>query len=637
MLLQLRPYQTRMVSEVGERNVVVKMPTGSGKTLVAAECMRLALQRAVPGKSARALFLVPTCDLVDQQARAIRDWCTGLSVAEFMGHAAVPAYDSFDVLVSTPEAFRRLQLRDKANFGWPHFRICVFDEVHHVLKDHPYRKLAHGLQSMHAPDSPQVLGLSASLTYAVGEAAVQRALMGLSEDLGLQGMLCVSDDELRAGGYEPPHGEVELVHPLVVPEGVVPVDDRRQHLMHRTFFDRIRSGDATAVATNVHTVVRALEEWATQLAPKKFISPLSKQSLASWETHAHELTKQMKHGDHKAVFSHLESWYVGLRLLVTTWEEQEELVLQWLRCQNALCVSLPSHLGTAAAAASALGDLRALLIDPANVSKVACLKSQLLEKYEWATARGDEIRAIVFVQQRISAHVLADWLTADPDLSAVGLRAGYVAARDASITPSLKVTSGQASDCMCRFRAGELNVLLATSVIEEGFDVPKANVVISFDALKDSVELAQRFGRARQSERCIVAMDERRDRPIARLEEVRHEQDLIIESFQPDLATRDPEAERVAQRSRERGAVQLLRLNNINYIDSPVQTVNLYVKKTKAITTEDVRKDQGGFLYEWTYQTSLRDLRAEGRAPGKKAAKIACATNLLNALRAAAA
>jgi hypothetical protein len=44
-VVQLRPYQMRMVQEVGCRNVIVKMPTGSGKTLVAAECMRLALQR----------------------------------------------------------------------------------------------------------------------------------------------------------------------------------------------------------------------------------------------------------------------------------------------------------------------------------------------------------------------------------------------------------------------------------------------------------------------------------------------------------------------------------------------------------------------------------------------------------------
>ena len=65
MGVQLRPYQTRMVQEVGRRNVIVKMPTGSGKTLVAAECMRLALQRcSSDGDCRHAVFLVPTRDLV---------------------------------------------------------------------------------------------------------------------------------------------------------------------------------------------------------------------------------------------------------------------------------------------------------------------------------------------------------------------------------------------------------------------------------------------------------------------------------------------------------------------------------------------------------------------------------------------
>lgn len=238
----------------------------------------------------------------------------------------------------------------------------------------------------------------------------------------------------------------------------------------------------------------------------------------------------------------------------------------------------------------------------------------------------------MFVEQRITAHVLADWITAEPELNSVGLRAGYVAARQASITPRLKVTSEHAAKCMDKFRSGNLNVLVATSVIEEGFDVPKANVVISFDALKNSVELAQRFGRARQTERRIVAMDERRDRPIARLEQVRREQDNIIENFQPAQAAHDQEAERAAQRNREQGASQLLSLTN-EAKDNPLHALNLYVKKTKAVTTESVRKHQNGFLFEWTYRTPLRDLRAEGHASSKKAAKLACAVKLLGALR----
>ena len=51
-----------------------------------------------------------------------------------------------------------------------------------------------------------------------------------------------------------------------------------------------------------------------------------------------------------------------------------------------------------------------------------------------------------------------------------------------------------------------LNLIVVTPMLEEGFDVPEVSVVISSDALKDPMELAQRFGCARQSERCVVAL-----------------------------------------------------------------------------------------------------------------------------------
>jgi len=623
MAMELRPYQKRVIGEVGTRNMIVKMPTGSGKTLVAAECIRLALLRC-EGPRRHAVFLVPTRDLVEQQARAVRGWCKELHVAEFMSTLTPPS--SFDVLVSTPDAFRRLQLRD-ARFSWERCCICVFDEAHHVLKDHPYRKLAQTLRRASAP--VQVLGLSASLTYAVGEAAVRRSLQRLSDDLGLDGMATVDDSELRAGGYQPPHGEVEVVSAGAPPEGVVPTDERKPHLMHRTFFHRVEVGEATEFSWDVVAVVRALEQAARDAVPS-FESPLSKPSLSAWETLAHRLAKQQRLASHRELFELLEKWYVALRLLVTTWEEQEELVLYWLLDHNAFETAARFCRGLDAAPTQRLRDRLELLVDKeTQVSRVACLRAQLLEKATWVRERNDELRCLVFVQQRIAAYVLSRLIGADPALRAAGVRAGYVTARDAEITPSLRVTLGHATAVVQQFREGELNVIVATSVLEEGFDVPEANVVISFDALKDSVELAQRFGRARQAERRVVALDERRDRPIARLEDVRREQDALIESFEPLAAARDPAAEQQAQRSRELGAASVLQQDNNN----PVAVLNLYVKKTKAFAEEDSRKTGAVFVHVWKYQTPLRDIRAEGSAAGKKAARAQCAENLLALLR----
>ena len=99
--LQLRKYQKDIVDAIGNENVIIKMPTGSGKTFIAAEFIK---RRYCEGSTRAALFLVPACDLVGQQKRALKDWIGECDVAEYMGGATCPGR-SFDVLVSTPQAF----------------------------------------------------------------------------------------------------------------------------------------------------------------------------------------------------------------------------------------------------------------------------------------------------------------------------------------------------------------------------------------------------------------------------------------------------------------------------------------------------------------------------------------------------
>ena len=55
-------------------------------------------------KGGAALFLVPTCDLVTQQKKALETWVGDYKVAEYFGGRAIPT-TKFDVLVSTPQAF----------------------------------------------------------------------------------------------------------------------------------------------------------------------------------------------------------------------------------------------------------------------------------------------------------------------------------------------------------------------------------------------------------------------------------------------------------------------------------------------------------------------------------------------------
>lgn len=196
MLTKLRNYQEKAFEVATRGSCIVILPTGAGKTLIASALAKSIVDGNTCGDK-KVLFLVPTRLLVNQQANAVRVE-TGLIVAEYMGSSSVPL--DFDVVVSTPSAFLVLTDNDY-RFRFENFQLIIFDEVHHVIKRHPYRTIARRLSSILHP--PKILGLSASLTYCMGAARIENAVNELCHELRMNGncIFTASTVELSRDGY----------------------------------------------------------------------------------------------------------------------------------------------------------------------------------------------------------------------------------------------------------------------------------------------------------------------------------------------------------------------------------------------------------------------------------------------------
>lgn len=127
-------------------------------------------------------------------------------------------------------------------------------------------------------------------------------------------------------------------------------------------------------------------------------------------------------------------------------------------------------------------------------NKIRCLIDILL-KYE-----GDA-RGIVFVKERATTVLVAHILATHPELSK-RYRVGKIVG--SSFVPGfrkdfidLPETDGPLS--LEAFRSGKKNLLVATSVLEEGIDVPACNIVICVDIPATLKSFIQRRGRARMS------------------------------------------------------------------------------------------------------------------------------------------
>jgi superfamily II DNA/RNA helicase len=379
-----------------------------------------------------------------------------------------------------------------------------------------------------------------------------------------------------------------------------------------------------------------------------FQSPLSKSKLASWEDYASKF--KTKYPSLLDFFQLLENWYVGLKLLVVTWEEEEPLTMSWLASSDALTVFPDFN-----PALKKFLQIEKLASNAMNFMKLNCLCEQLLEKKD---KFGISFRCIVFVQQRISAYILAYFISHTERLNQIGLRAGYVAAKGSRITPSIELSSSQSEETFDRFRKGHIDVLVATSVAEEashnlcivktfdaalthphlctlllqGIDVPAANVVISYNHMKDSVELCQREGRARQTDCAFVVMEQRPDRPVSKLRKVKECQDNIIRTFDPSNVKQRRGHDIQAQKHREASAHEILTRADHNY----VSLLNLYRQKTKAHLEEcHSYTPAGKRVVTVKYSSVMRtSVEAEGVGLSKKEAKQAAARALLKLLKA---
>jgi ERCC4-related helicase len=598
----LRSYQARIVECALRANTIVLLPTGAGKTWIAADAL---VRIGFP-----AVFLVPTIPLVSQQASALRSRPGIWLVGEYHGEIRMP--QSFDVLVTTPKAFETAQARGVSSIAWNRFQVVVFDEVHHVIKDHPYRSLA--LKLRQSSCAPRVIGLTASLTYAVGTGKIARSIDKLCQELNIQQIEHASDDELHTGGYQGAGraAVAELRRPDSQPRSdLVPYDERKPHLMHSTFFRRINRSTATAFSKQIMRVIRTMEAVIHRL-DMAFKSPLDGVSLRKWGEYAHGRRQICN------LYGDLEQWYEALRLLVISWEEHEDAAVVFLRMMQ--CHHQASE--WPAAIRRIINDFFAT--NPPSSYRFDNMAEVLAEKVDYM--RG--FRGIIFVQQRVMTHILKHVIEQHAELNRK-VNAKCLYATKSPATTSLGISKQESDEALRAFSTGEANLLITTSVAEEGLDIPAANCVIYFDPMNHAVSYVQGRGRARQADSSFVMLNERPDRPATLLAQQEMEQHVVASSFRPTASPSGITAQDItAQQSRERGAAKYL--CGVSE-QQGLGNLNIYCKKTKAICAEEWTGTTTKHC-KLTYRSATRSVSAEGTGQNKKSAKRNAAMALLNAI-----
>ncbi|MEM0475229.1 MAG: helicase-related protein [Candidatus Norongarragalinales archaeon] len=445
--IELRDYQVRAAENALARgNTLVVMPTALGKTFIA--LLAIAHSLAQPQNAAKkALFMTPTKPLAVQQAQRSREVLELPEEEIIVVTGEMPpakrrkAYEQARVVCATPQtiendlAAARLDLRD--------FAIAVFDEAHRAVGEYAYSAIGR--------QAKQTLGLLViGLTASPG--AKREKIEEVCEALGIKNIELLRAEDEEARRYAKPV-DVEWVF----------VDIPPQFAAVRRILDEMLDEEA-----------RKLEE--KELLPRRMRE--NKRFLL-------ELQQKLQA---KIPYSYRELSIVAKMINLN--HAIELLESQGVRTLKLFLESLGKREKKSRAVLSLLADARTAEIiskcDSIIASGLDHPKVFELKRIVGAAARAGQ-SVIVFAHYRASVKKLLEELNALRDVQAKSIvgRAGEGGMKQEEQKALLQ-----------DFREKKFNVLVGTSIAEEGVDLPSVDLVVFYEAVPSEIRLIQRRGRA---------------------------------------------------------------------------------------------------------------------------------------------
>lgn len=156
-----REYQERIFATCAEKNCLVILPTGLGKTLIA---LMLTIHRLKQFPTSKVLFLAPTRPLAEQHLKYFQKNLPELFAEMNLFTGQVNAnerkniWETTDIIFSTPQCIAN----DLKNNLYNLKKVCLLieDEAHRCVKNYDYTFVAKSY--IQDSENPRIIGLTAS-------------------------------------------------------------------------------------------------------------------------------------------------------------------------------------------------------------------------------------------------------------------------------------------------------------------------------------------------------------------------------------------------------------------------------------------------------------------------------------------
>lgn len=448
--LERRLYQITIAMNALIKNTLVIIPTGLGKTSIAV----LVIASRLLNENGKALFVAPTRPLVEQHANFLKrtlkieeDKIVAMS-GEDEPEKRAKLWESAKVVVATPQVVEndiiagRISIEDVV--------ITVIDEAHRAVGNYSYVFIAE--EYIRRAKKPLVLALTAS------PGSDPERIMEVVKNLHIESIELRSehDDDVQPYVSEK---EIEWVK-VEVPKEIMALKEK--------------------IETSLKVRLRRIKELGIEIPDKA----TKRELLELQELIQSEIarTQRPELFEASSILAEILKLSHAVELIETQSVESFKSYLNKILKES-------SSRGGSKASKSIASDpsfrdalilaMRLTTEHPKIEKLKEIIKKQLDEK--------EDSRIMVFTNYRDSADFLVS------EISKIAPAVKFVGQADRENDKGMK--QKEQVEVLQKFREGIYKVLVATSIGEEGLDIPATDLVVFYEAIPSEIRAIQRKGR----------------------------------------------------------------------------------------------------------------------------------------------
>lgn len=459
-----RKYQEEIYNTCKDKNCLVVLPTGIGKTLIA---LMLAINRIKAFPTSKILFLAPTRPLAEQHLNYFKKHLPELFAQLDLFTGKIDAekrkeiWQNSEIIFSTPQCIAN-DLK-KNLYDLTDVSLLIEDECHRCLKNYSYTYIAERYKEQ--AKNQRILGLTAS--PGVEKKAVEQIAKNLQieaielrtrNSADVKQYLQELDFEVISLDFPPEFSEIKNPLNKIFLKKVEELKNRKLLFQPPTkkfiLETQARISRAISSGNRNFNLLAGASACAIALKLQHALELLETQTLASLQSYFYSLFESASKQESKAV-QHLVKYPEFNQAFVK------------------------------------LNELIAKNLENPKLIKLKEIISKAIEENKKA-------KIIVFAQFRDTVSKICKELNKIKDIQAkvfVGQAKKITGNAGKEKSEETGLSQKEQQQIIREFSLGEINVLCATSIAEEGLDIPEVNAVIFYEPIPSAIRKIQRAGR----------------------------------------------------------------------------------------------------------------------------------------------